>query len=66
MAAARMGWGITMTNTDQVQGVPPATGLYAIADRLAQPIGEWRACNASGALRWFFRIGLPAAAFAAG
>ena len=61
-----MGWGITMTNTDQVQGVPPATGLYAIADRLAQAISEWRAFDASGARRRFFRTGLPEAAAAAG
>lgn len=66
MAAAIMEWGMTMTNTDYIQGVPQATGLYAIANRLAQPIGEWRAFNASGARRWFFRIGLPEAAVAAG
>ena len=28
--------------------------LYAIADRLAQPRGEWRHFDASGARRWFF------------
>jgi pimeloyl-ACP methyl ester carboxylesterase len=40
--------------------------LYAVADRLAQPIGEWRSFDASGARRWFFRTGLPATAAAAG
>ena len=33
--------------------------LYAVADRLAQPIGGWRPFDASGARRWFFRTGLP-------
>ncbi len=40
--------------------------LYAVADRLAQPIGEWRSFDASGARRWFFRTGLPETATAAG
>lgn len=40
--------------------------LYAITDRPAPPIGEWRAFDASGARRWFFRTGLPEAAVAAG
>ena len=40
--------------------------LYATADRLAQPIGEWKSFDASGARRWFFRTGMPAAAVAAG
>ncbi len=35
--------------------------LYAIADRLAQPAASWRPFDASGARRWFFRTGLPAA-----
>ena len=34
--------------------------LYAIADRLVQPAGEWRPFDASGARRWFFG-GAPAA-----
>ena len=33
--------------------------LYAIADRLAQPIGRWAPFDASGARRWFFRTGTP-------
>ena len=28
--------------------------LYAVADRLAQPPGQWRHFDASGARRWFF------------
>ncbi len=35
--------------------------LYAIADRLAQPIGAWQPFDASGARRWFFRTGAPRA-----
>ena len=33
--------------------------LYAVADRLAQPIGNWRPFDVSGARRWFFRTALP-------
>ncbi len=33
--------------------------LYAIADRLAQPVGEWKSFDATGARRWFFKTGLP-------
>jgi pimeloyl-ACP methyl ester carboxylesterase len=33
--------------------------LYAVADRLAQPIGQWRRFDVSGARRWFFRTALP-------
>ncbi|MEP6738951.1 MAG: alpha/beta hydrolase [Caldimonas sp.] len=40
--------------------------LYAIADRLSQPIDAWRPFDASGARRWFFRTGLPDAATAVG
>jgi pimeloyl-ACP methyl ester carboxylesterase len=40
--------------------------LYAAADRLAQPIGEWQGFDASGARRWFFRTGLPETATVAG
>ncbi len=40
--------------------------LYAAADRLAQPIGDWHRFDASGARRWFFRTGEPDAAVAAG
>jgi pimeloyl-ACP methyl ester carboxylesterase len=40
-------------------GMNPAA-LYAIADRLAQPIGEWKPFRASGARRWFFRTDPPA------
>jgi pimeloyl-ACP methyl ester carboxylesterase len=29
--------------------------LYAVADRLAQPPGQWRHFDASGARRWFYR-----------
>lgn len=29
--------------------------LYAVADRLAQPAGQWRKFDAVGARRWFFR-----------
>ena len=28
--------------------------LYALADRLAQPVGRWRPFDSSGARRWFF------------
>ena len=34
-------------------GINP-TALYAVADRLAQPIGQWRPFEARGARRWFF------------
>jgi pimeloyl-ACP methyl ester carboxylesterase len=36
--------------------------LYAIADRLAQPPGEWRPFEPHGARRWFFRTHQNAAA----
>ncbi|MEO7116029.1 MAG: alpha/beta hydrolase [Caldimonas sp.] len=39
--------------------------LYAIADRLAQPIGGWKPFGVSGARRLFFRTGLPRKARAA-
>ncbi len=32
--------------------------LYAVADRLAQPVGAWKPFDPSGARRWFFRTGL--------
>jgi pimeloyl-ACP methyl ester carboxylesterase len=35
--------------------------LYAVADRLAQPQGQWRPFDRSGARRWFFRAGVLAA-----
>ena len=35
------------------------TALYAIADRLAQPIGQWKPFAVSGARRWFFRTATP-------
>ena len=37
------------------------TALYAIADRLAQPIGEWKPFEATGMRRLFFRTGRPQA-----
>ncbi len=40
--------------------------LYAVADRLAQPIGRWQSFDASGARRWFFRTGRPETATVAG
>jgi pimeloyl-ACP methyl ester carboxylesterase len=40
--------------------------LYAVADRLAQPIGRWRSFDASGARRWFFRTSVADTATAAG
>ena len=40
--------------------------LFAVADRLAQPIGHWQRFDASGARRWFFRTGWTQAAAAAG
>ena len=46
-------------------GVNPLA-LYAIADRLAQPIGRWQPFEANGARRWFFRTGAAEAAMAAG
>ncbi|MEO6363600.1 MAG: alpha/beta hydrolase [Caldimonas sp.] len=39
--------------------------LYAVADRLAQPVGQWRPFEASGARRWFFRTGVVESAAAA-
>ena len=33
--------------------------LYAVADRLAQPPGQWRHFDASGARRWFFQGSPP-------
>lgn len=40
--------------------------LYAVADRLAQPIGNWKRFDVSGARRWFFRTALPEAVATAG
>jgi pimeloyl-ACP methyl ester carboxylesterase len=40
--------------------------LYAIADRLAQPIGRWQPFETSGARRWFFRTGAAQATASAG
>jgi len=40
--------------------------LYAVVDRLAQPIGQWRRFDVSGARRWFFRTALPDAMATAG
>ncbi len=40
--------------------------LYAVADRLAQPIGAWRSFEASGARRLFFRTGAARGAAVAG
>ena len=39
--------------------------LYAIADRLVQPIGRWQPFEVTGGRRWFFRTGAPRAAVAA-
>jgi pimeloyl-ACP methyl ester carboxylesterase len=33
--------------------------LYAVADRLAQPVGAWRPFTLEGARRFFFRTGSP-------
>jgi thioesterase domain-containing protein len=44
-------------------GINPLV-LYALADRLAQPPGQWKPFDASGARRWFFPApvsGAPAA-----
>jgi pimeloyl-ACP methyl ester carboxylesterase len=40
--------------------------LFAVADRLAQPAGQWQPFQAAGARRWFYRIhpGMPHAAAA--
>ncbi len=38
--------------------------LYAIADRLAQPTGQWRPFEVSGPRRWFFRTAAPVPAAA--
>jgi pimeloyl-ACP methyl ester carboxylesterase len=46
-------------------GVSPLA-LYAVADRLAQPIGQWRTFDASGVRRWFFPTRAPETATAAG
>ncbi len=40
--------------------------LFAVADRLAQPIGQWQRFDVSGARRWFFRTALPEAVATAG
>ncbi|MDQ6639395.1 MAG: alpha/beta hydrolase [Pseudomonadota bacterium] len=40
--------------------------LYAVADRLAQPIGHWHRFDVSGTRRWFFRTALPDGAATAG
>ena len=40
--------------------------LYAIADRLAQPAGQWRPFDPAGARRWFFRTPAAEAAASAG
>ena len=40
--------------------------LYAIADRLAQPLGRWQPFDVSGARRWFFRANAAEPASAAG
>jgi pimeloyl-ACP methyl ester carboxylesterase len=40
--------------------------LYAVADRLAQPIGAWQPFDVHGARRLFFRTGVPKALPAAG
>lgn len=37
-------------------GMNPAA-LYAIADRLAQPEGQWRPFDVAGQRRWFFKTG---------
>lgn len=37
-------------------GINPLS-LYAIADRLSQPLGAWQPFDASGARRWFFSTG---------
>lgn len=39
--------------------------LYAVADRLRQPDGQWQPFDAGGARRWFFRVGAGAIAAAA-
>lgn len=40
--------------------------LYAVADRLAQPAGQWRHFDPSGTRRWFFQTGAsPATAASA-
>jgi hypothetical protein len=40
--------------------------LFAVADRLAQPIGRWQRFDVSGARRWFFRTARPEAVATAG
>ncbi len=40
--------------------------LYAVADRLAQPIGGWKPFDLRGVRRWFFRIGATESAAPAG
>jgi len=46
-------------------GVNPVV-LYAIADRLAQPIGAWKHFEPGGARCWFFRTHAAAPASQAG
>lgn len=46
-------------------GVNPLA-LYAVADRLAQPVGRWQPFAVAGARRWFFRTDDGRAAMAAG
>jgi hypothetical protein len=40
--------------------------LYAVGDRLGQPIGAWQPFDVRGARRLFFRTGVPATMPAAG
>ena len=40
--------------------------LYAVADRLAQPVGRWQPFDVSGPRRLFFRTAHPDAVAAAG
>ena len=53
-----------MTENIEVQASHTGMGmnplaLYAVADRLAQPPGQWRHFDASGARRWFFQGSPP-------
>ena len=45
-------------------GMNPLT-LYAIADRLRQPVGGWQRFHTEGTRRWFFKTSTSQAAVAA-
>ena len=53
-------WQITLPGV-YMDAVNPDYLVAKILNRQAQPIGAWKPFEASGARRWFFRTGAPAA-----